>query len=187
MVKVSPFGERKYRPWSFEFQGARYWPYGAIEARQDEEREYRRMVDSAPVPLSLEPRAVVSQERYSLSSPVRFVALPSRSPWRPHTIPGVPGYEPSYSMNNHDNQFQKRISDADNYFVGSLDPRSNASRYQDTSLNVHYNQNSSRHASPYSRHYLDPDNRLYGGKFPMILPAREPSKYMNFVHSQWIR
>ena len=184
MNKVSPFGERKYRPWSFEFQGARYWPYGEIEARQAEESQYRRAVDSAPVPLSLEPRAVLGEERHSLSSPIRFVALPSRSPWRPQTVPGFPGYERSYSMNSQDNQFQKRISDSDNYFVGSLDPRANASRYRDNSMNV---TNQSRHTSPYSRHYLDPDNRLYGDKFPMIIPAREPSKYMNFVHSQWIR
>jgi hypothetical protein len=191
MNKVSPFGDRRYRPWSYEFQGARYWPYGTMEARQEEESDYRRAVASAPIPLALEPRAVRGEERWSLSTPVRFLARPSRTAWRSLSIPGCPAREVEYSCNsdlyskNADPvRFQKLVSGTDQYFIGDGDANGNSGRYQGDSM---YVNNPSRHTPTYSRYCSTSEARPYGDKFPMVIPAREPPQYMNFVNAEWFR
>jgi len=80
MKPMTPFGRRRFRPWAFEFQGARHYPWGSVEQRVAEENAARQAIESDDCPQEENPPTV--DERASLLPPIsRVYTSESKSSW----------------------------------------------------------------------------------------------------------
>ena len=78
-----PFLGRRWKPWPFEYHGARYWPHGTVENKLEEERSIKALVTPREIPSEFRP--VEGKEREIISPSMRVSLIANKAPWRPKT------------------------------------------------------------------------------------------------------
>ena len=78
-----PFLGRRYKPWPYEYHGARYWPHGTVENKLEEERNIKALVTPRELPYEFRP--VEGKEREIICPNLRLSLVSNKAPWRPKT------------------------------------------------------------------------------------------------------
>lgn len=59
---MTSVGRRRYRPWAYEFQGARHYPWGSVEQKVAEEIQTRSLLENDPIPQEVRPVTPLERE-----------------------------------------------------------------------------------------------------------------------------